>query len=119
MIDKTSMDVSEVVETLTGYEERNIEQRFGAIIGDLLEERPTSGLRALVMVLVARDLVAQDVKNPQGKAFEHVMGMTLKQVDDFFPEYVEPEVDPEQPETEAGKGGTDGPGEPGNSPLGA
>lgn len=91
MISKTDQSVTEVVETLTGFEEQHIEKSFGGQIEDLLAMKPTMGLRALAIVMVKRDLVEQDVKNPDTKAFKHVMDMTLKQVNDFFPDDYEPE----------------------------
>lgn len=105
MISKTDMSIEEVVETLTGFEEQDIEKGFGAQIGELLELKPTMGMRALAIVMVKRDLVKQDVKSPAIKAHTHVMDMSLKQVNEFFPDD-EPEETPKlgQPVTPAGEG---------------
>lgn len=104
MIEKSDLSVEELVETLTGFEEQDIEQNFGAQVDDLLQLKPTMGLRALAIVAVKRALVTQDVKAPGSKAHKHVMEMTLKEVNAFFPGD-EPEVDPEQPVTPAGEDG--------------
>ena len=104
MIDKTDLTISELVETLTGFEEQDIEKAFGAQIEDLLEIKPTMGMRALAIVVVKRDLEKQDVKAPGSKAHKHVMDMTLRQVNDFFADDEPDEVNPEQPVTPAGEG---------------
>ncbi|NYD43931.1 hypothetical protein [Nocardioides panaciterrulae] len=103
MIEKSTMGTSEVLESLTGYDEQEIEARFGAMPDVLLTTKPSTGLRALAMVVVGRDLDAQEIKDAKGKAYRHVMGLTLAQVSDFFPDDVE-EVDPDEPETPAGEG---------------
>lgn len=104
MIEKSTMDTGEVLESLTGYEELEIEQRFGAMPDVLLTTKSTTGLRALAAVVIARDLEAQDVKDPKAKAYRHVMGLTLAQVTDFFPdEEEEPALDGDEPVTPAGE----------------
>lgn len=101
MITKTEMSLDEALDTLTGYEERAIEERFEYPYEVLLVRKPTTAVRAVMYVLVARDLKAQDVKNPNDKAYIHVMESSVKTVTDFFPEV--PEDDGEQPVTEPGK----------------
>lgn len=103
MITKTTLTIDDMVESLTGHEENDIEGRFGFDPTTLLETKATMGLRALVYVLAKRDLTEQDVKDPGGKAYKHAMDFTLKQVGDFFPDEVEEPV-PSEPVTPAGKG---------------
>ena len=52
MITKSEIGLEEAVETLTGFEEQYVAERFGADIEQLLMERPREGLRAAAMVLV-------------------------------------------------------------------
>lgn len=99
----STLGVDELVETLTGYEEQEIEGRFGATPDLLLATKPVMALRALAMVEVGRALTAQDVKDPKNKAYKQAMTMTLKEVETFFPDEA-PEVDPEQPVTATGEG---------------
>jgi hypothetical protein len=83
MITKTDITLEKVVETLTGFEEDRILERFGAEVEDLLEERPRAGMRALAAVVVARGLGEQ--ADAAEVAHQHVMGLTLKQISEFFP----------------------------------
>lgn len=84
MITKTDITAAKVVETLTGFEEDLIAERFGGEVEDLLEDRPRAGMRALAVVVVARDL--SDHPDAADVAYQHVMGMTLQQISEFFPE---------------------------------
>ena len=102
MIARTTLTVDEVTDSLTGFEEIAVEQKFGLDPNALLNEKPIRGMRALATVLVARDLRKNDVKDPDGKAYKHVMGMTLKQVGDFFPD-ADAEPVPDEPVSESGK----------------
>jgi len=86
--------VDEVVESLTGYEEDEIEKRFGADINTLLIGKPTRGLRALIFVVKAR----QDPKT----AYKDAMNLALKELDPFFADDGD-EPMPEAPITESGK----------------
>lgn len=99
----TRLTVEEAIESLTGYEEVAVHERFGAYPDDLIGINALRGMRALAFVLTARELKRADAKNPDAKAYEQVMAMTLKQVSDFFPD-VDDEVMPEEPVTDTGKG---------------
>ena len=101
MITKTELSVDEALDTLTGHDEKAIEERFGFPYEVLLARKPTTALRAVMFAVIARDLKAQDVKNPLSKAYIHVMDQTVKQVTEFFPEPVEDDI--EHPVTESGK----------------
>lgn len=105
MITKTEMSIDEALDTLTGHEEREIEERFGHPYEVLLVRKPTTAVRAVMFALVARDLKAQDIKSPNEKSYIRVMDATVKEVTDFFPEPSE-DGDSEMPVTEAGKGST-------------
>lgn len=102
MITKSPIGYEEATESLTGYEELDVERRFGYDPSTLLETKPIMGMRALAYVLVVRDLKAEDVKDPEGKAYKHVMGMSLKQASEFWPDVVE-DPTPETPVTPAGE----------------
>lgn len=103
MITSSSISIEEAVETLTGYEEQEIEKRFGAQFDDLLEVKPITGMRAVAAVMIARDLKAQGASDPQGQAYAHVMEMTLRQASEFWSVEDEPEAMPDEPDTESGK----------------
>lgn len=102
--------LNEAVESLTGYEEQEIADRFGSQIEGLLEHRPTVGMRAVAYVLISRDLQAADVKDPKGKAYKQVMEMTMKQAAGFWPDDDEGDDGSDDlglglPATPAGEGG--------------
>lgn len=103
MINTSPIGLEEAVEGLTGYEEQDIELRFGGTVEGLLESRPTAAMRAVAYVLVARDLDGDEVKDAKTKAYKHVMSMTMKQALEFFPD-TPAEPNPDQPETPAGEG---------------
>ena len=103
MITKATDSVSGTRDSLTGYEEVEIEGRFGDDIQVLLETRPIKAGRALAFVVVVRDLRAADVKDPVKKAYEAAMGMTVTELNNFFPDEVD-ELDADQPVTPEGKG---------------
>lgn len=102
MITKSTMDSGELMESMTGYEEQTIEERFGAMPDVLIATKWTTGLRALAMIVIVRGLKADDVKDPQGKAYKRVMEMTFKEVTDFFPQEADEPV-PDEPVTPVGE----------------
>lgn len=104
MIETSPMSVEEAVETLTGFEEQEIAKRFGAEVGELLDTSPTTGMRAIATVVIARDLTDHGAKDPKNEAYQHVMGMPLKQLADFFPD-APYEPLPDEPKTPAGEDG--------------
>lgn len=100
---RSDLSISDLLDTLTGYDEQAIEERFGAMPDSLLTTKPMMGGRALVYVVVRRHLAAAGVKDPSGKAFKHAMGMKVSDVEAFFPDEDE-ELELGQPETPAGEG---------------
>lgn len=104
MITSAEMSVDEALDTLTGYEEQAIEKRFGFPYEVLLVRKPTTALRAVMFALITRDLNSQDVKDPEGKSYRHVMERSVKDVTDFFPE-PPAEENPDLPVSESGKDG--------------
>ena len=102
MITKAEQSVSDTRDSLTGYDEIEIEKRFGADIQDLLETLPIKGGRALALIVILRGLREDDVKDPAGKAYAAAMGMTVTQLNEFFPDE-SPEVVEDEPVTDAGK----------------
>lgn len=103
LLKESPIGVEETTESLTGYEENEIESRFGSDIGALADAKPVMGLRALAYVMTVRDLKAADVQSPEEKAFKHVMSMTMRGVQDFWPDEL-PDIDPDEPVTAAGEG---------------
>lgn len=89
--------MTEVTESLTGFDEIAIEQAFGAGIGDLLENKATTAARALLFVLRRRDGLKD------GEARKVVMEMRLGDVQDYFDTGDEHE-DEDSPVSEPGKG---------------
>lgn len=91
-------------ESLTGHDEVAIVDRFGDEIHHL-RVRPFTFLRALIYVHQLRANKAADVVDPEGKAYTAALDVPLGEINDYFgPEPVE--VDPDEPETPAGKGAT-------------
>lgn len=87
--------MSEVMESLNGFDEIAIEQAFGAPITDLLETKPTTGARALLFVIRRRDGMKDN------EARKAVMEMRLGDVQGYF---VDDEDEDLEPVTESGKG---------------
>lgn len=100
MITKTSLSLEEAVESLTGFEELRIRERFGGDIEELLVERSRDGMRAVAAALVTRDLGQQE--DAADAAYQHVMGLSMTALNDFFADD-EPEAMPDEPDTESGK----------------
>lgn len=99
----SEIGIEEITGTLTGYEENEIESRFGADVNTLVDLKPIMGIRSLAYIVSVRALRDADVKGPEEKAYKHVMSMTMRQVGDFFPDE-EPDIDPDDPVTAAGEG---------------
>lgn len=92
--DKISAE--EMIDSLTGFDEIAIKKAFGAEWGQLVESSPVTFTRSLIFIQKRRegllDAVAKDA----------ALSLTLGEVNAVFAED-EPEVMPEDPETEAGK----------------
>lgn len=84
---------SEVLESLTGYEELAIEKSFGSVI-EAMTKTPSKFGRALVFILKRREgLKDNEAKN-------YALELTMRAVDDHF----KPDEDEDLPGSEAGKG---------------
>lgn len=90
----TGLSVSEMSESLTGFEEIAVSKAFGKEIGDLPGTQP---LRALVMVWHKRDGLDDSA------AYQAAMNLSLKGCTGFFD--ADDEINDDQPETPAGKEG--------------
>lgn len=84
-------------ESLTGFEEIAISTHFNAHLSTLLEQQPTMGLRALIFTDVHR----KGATNVQ-QSKEAAMMLPLSAVMGYFA--ADDEIDPEDPDTDAGKG---------------
>lgn len=95
------MSADEVLGTLTGYDEIAIAKKFGAEVLDLMETRPLTGLRALVYIQKRRELTTEHTKQSSvdQAAYEHVMGLTVTQVQDLI-------ADDEDDEDDLGEDGS-------------
>lgn len=93
-----TLTANEIIDTLNGFEEIAISQKFGTDIDDLLTTRQSMGLRALAFTVFARE----DAKS----AYKRAMTMTVKELAAFFPDEPEESM-PEEPVTDAGKDGSD------------
>lgn len=91
MITKATQSVSDTRDSLTGYDEVEVEKYFADDIQNLLEDRPIKAGRALAYIVILRGLREDDVKNPSGKAYARVMEMTVSELNEFFPD------DPDDP----------------------
>lgn len=74
----TDMTATEVFESLTGFDEIAIAQKFGTDVTVLADTKPTMFMRALVYVLKRRDgMTDAEAKNA-------AMGLTLKAAEGYF-----------------------------------
>jgi hypothetical protein len=83
--------------SLNGFDEIAIAKAFGDEVSALGSKRPMTFLRALIFVALRRD------GSKDAEAYQAAMGLTLREVTEFFPDQ-EPEVFPDEPVTEQGKG---------------
>lgn len=95
----TDLTQVEAIESLTGYDELAIKQKFGAPIGALFDESISTARRALVFAIYSR----QD--NGPKDAYKAAMNLTVGDLDRVFGED-EPEVMDDEPVTESGKDGS-------------
>lgn len=89
----------EFLESMNGFDEIAIEQRFGDDVLNLAQKQPTRFTRALVFVLLRRD------GKSDAEAYQSVMEMGLGAVQNYFADE-EDEVMPEEPTSAAGKDGS-------------
>lgn len=93
---QTELTAEDMFKSLTGFEEIAVSRAFGEDLSKL-RERPFTFMRALVFADQRRHgLNDHDAR-------EHALGMTLGQVEEYFPDD-EPEIVPDEPVTEMGKG---------------
>lgn len=94
------LSFSDIVASLTGYEEVAIEDRFGAPIGNLMRGSLTKAGRALVFVIELR----RDT-NKANKAYKTAMDLTVTELNDMFLDENEDQddFDPDEPDTPQGK----------------
>ena len=108
MTGATETTLSEMVESLTGYDELAIEKHFGAPISDLMNSKPTTGIRGLIFVHKTREnFSAVDAK-------KQAMELPMRGAMDYFASD-EQEPLPEEPVTEQGKDSEPFGSEPANS----
>lgn len=94
------LSFSDMVGSLTGYEEVAIEERFGEPVGRLMRAALTKAGRALIFIEEQRKGAKP------ADAYKTAMGMRLTDVNDCFFDEDEDEddVDPDNPDSELGKG---------------
>lgn len=93
--------------SLTGFEELAVIDTFGKSVGLLNQLGSGLGFRALLMVHHMRT-----VGGKAKAAHDYAMGLPLAEVMAYFAADTEPEIDPEDPDTEAGKDGSPSDGPP-------
>ena len=96
---KSDMTASEMLESLTGFDEVAIAKHFGAEALELAEKKPTMLARALAFVHMTRE--GRDAAAARADA----MGLSIRQANDYFLDS-EDEVTPEEPVTAEGEGGS-------------
>ena len=93
----SSITPSEMVESLTGFDELAIQKHMGVDPYSDAERKPMAVIRALIFIQHRRD----GLKDAEAK--EAAMSMPMREVEDFFADE-EDEIDPENPETPSGEG---------------
>jgi hypothetical protein len=95
-VTSAQISATDMVESITGFEEIAIEKHFGLDVYQDGEDKPIKVMRALAFLLRTRE--GLDAKT----AKEQVMAMPMGAVQDLFADELE-ELDPEDPMTESGK----------------
>lgn len=90
---------NDLLDSLTGFEELAISERFGFDITTLLDRSATMAGRALVFTEKTRS------GQKPGDAYKGAMSMTVRAVNDHFDTDEEPEVLEDETVTEQGKDG--------------
>ena len=97
MTHQTDVTLSEISESLTGFEELDIEKAFGRTYAQIAaDDNFTMFGRALIAVHLSR---TQSI--PYTEAYDQAMRMPIRDLDDYFAP--DEELDPDEPETPAGK----------------
>lgn len=92
-----NISASEMLESLTGYDEVAISQHFGAEALELAEKKPTMLARAMAFVHMTRE--GSDTKAAKKAAME----LSIREANDYFAESQD-EPFPEEPVTAEGEG---------------
>lgn len=108
----TTDTVADVLESLTGYDEYAIEKHMGVDIYDILMSKNVRTHRCLIFVSHLRQ-----GKTPE-EAKDEAQSLRSGDVLGYFADDPE-EIDPEEPETEAGKGPTPDDSAPVSEPTSA
>lgn len=92
------LSFTDIINSLTGYEETEIENRFGAPIADLLENITRAG-RALIFIVEKRATGKSEA------SYKTAMSLKLSEVNDRFKSEDEDadDVFPNEPDTDQGK----------------
>jgi hypothetical protein len=101
----SELTLNEAMESVTGFDEIAIEKHMHYDIytsddeenGVYGREKPVLLVRCMVFVMKRREGLSD------GDAYKAVMGMSVREVNDYFAKAPEPEVDPDDPETDEGK----------------
>lgn len=101
---QTDLTLSEVIDSMNGFDEIAVEKKFDDfnlydVIGADGDIRPRDMVKALRVGIF---LVRRSEGLNDHQAYEAVMEMPSSQVNGFFAEEPD-EIDPEDPDTEAGK----------------
>ena len=113
------MKISELIPTLTGFEELGIEQVCGKPLEEIVDsgtdEHPKASRDILLARVMGAVLLAREDKTPLRVAWDKVQAMTQAQLGDLFEddEDDQEEVFEDEPVTDSGKGDS----EPGSEPL--
>lgn len=89
----------DMLDTLTGWDEVAIAKRFDGF--DPVLQGGTAPMRAMRTLVFVQER-REGHKDPE--AYETAMGLTMRQLQDYFPEDPDDEIDPDAPETELGNG---------------
>jgi hypothetical protein len=97
------LSMLDITRSLNGYEENEIEERFGYPIGVLMNVSLTKAGRAFIFITESRKLGGKF-----DKAYHRAMSLTIRDVNDAFLDEDEDEddVNPDEPHTDQGKDGS-------------
>ncbi|MDF1705067.1 MAG: hypothetical protein P1U38_09860 [Aeromicrobium sp.] len=93
---QTDKTATEVMESLTGFDEIAIAQQFGSEVLVLGKDRQTAFMRAMVFIDLRR------AGSSDAEARQDAMSLPLKEVNEYFA--ADDEIDADDPDTDAGKG---------------
>ncbi len=108
---QTDLTINAAVESFTGYDEIAISQQFGVNVSALQESKNNTMLYRVAYFVLARRDGLNDA-DARKTAMDSPLGYI---VNDYFADEDE-EIDPEEPDTDSGKGDSLSSDEPTNSP---